>query len=255
MKRRIMFVDPIAESNEYYKFMMKYLGKDFDICVCTSGKECKNEVYLFNPDFIYISSHLKDENPISLLQDIRIFRGRTAAIIGVDPDTTYYIRQLRDLNVYRALIAPYSLEEIGRQVCEIATFAYPLDNDYIIEVLDYILLRLGVKCCGSKYECICYAVQLKLKDSMIAAMKELYPALAKRVNGTIDSVEKGMRDAIRTARNASESDYWNVIFPNNKASGGLTNEDFINRLVIAVRHNQRPSISEEEFLSGQSQII
>jgi hypothetical protein len=252
MRRRIMLVDPAATSKVYEDFMKAHLGVDFDICVCKRGNDCIKDLYHFNPDFIYINMMLEDMDPLMLIHDIHALKGKTAIIIGANPEDTYYIRQLESLNIHCALIAPYSLEEVGRQLCELATFAYPTSDAYTTEFMDYILLRLGIKCCVPKYESIVLAVKLKLQNPNIAAMKELYPALADKVNGTTTSVEKGIRDAIRIAREEEGNTLWKQFFPNLKDGENLHNEEFINRLALALKHYERPRISMQEFLSKRS---
>ena len=255
MRRRIMLVDPTAASKVYSDFMMDHLGVDFDIMTCSTGYECLIDLFCFDPDFIFINMTLRDMDPLMLVTDIHAIRGKTPLIIGTDPEDTHYIKQLASLNIRCALITPYSLEEIGRQICELATFAYPINGSYAIEFLDYILLRLGFKCCGPKYESICHAVKLKSENPNITAMKELYPALAEKVGGTVNSVEKGIRDAIRIARDESVENIWAAFFPSLKSDSNLTNEEFINRLVLALRYHERPRISMEEFLSKRSNVI
>lgn len=256
MKRRILLVDPLAIERAYSEFMFEHLGDAFDICVCSSGLECLANISIFDPDFVYISMHLSDVDPLGLIFEIRTILGQTPIIIGTDVEKTLYIRQLTSLNVVRVLIEPYGLEEIGRQLCEIATYAYPKDDDYIIEALDYILLRLGFKCCGAKYECIKHAVLMKIENPQILAIKELYPALAEIVNGTNESVEKGFRDAIRTARVKRNEGIWRAMFSRlDNREVPLPTDEFICRMVLAVRYSERPRLSMEEFLSEKSSII
>lgn len=259
MRRRIMIVDPYASSSEYVDYMTDHLGIDFELLICSNGEECYRRLFDFDPDFIYINMTIRDVAPMTLLQDLRFISAPKVIIIGTDSDDTYYTYQLRSLNVQRVLISPYSMEEVGRQLYEIATFSYAVNGGYSSEALDYILLRLGIKCSGVKYECIRYAVELKCQNAKISIMKELYPALAKRVNGTINSVEKGLRDAIRyTTANTNQqrkNEIWAAFFPYAENKDTLSNDEFISRLALAVKHNERPRISMEDFLSKYSRTI
>jgi len=250
MRRRIMLVDRLANEDSYCNFMEEHLGVDFDLSFCRTKAEFYENIVSFAPDFVYVNMmSTKDMDPLALLHDIGNINGPTAIIIGTDPDDTYYIRQIYALNVICVMVAPFSIEELGRQLCEIATFAIPFGGVYSINTLDSILIRLGFKCSVQKYECFQYAVDLRLKNPAMAVMKELYPALAKKVNGTAGSVEKSFRDAIRCAREVGEPGLWSAFFPYLKKHETLSNDEFLNRVTLAVMRNERPHISMEEFLS------
>ena len=105
------------------------------------------------------------------------------------------------------------------------------------------------------YDVLKLAIMKKMEDFNIPMTKELYPYLAKETHGTVGSIEKGLRDLIRTARENSKESMWYLFFPCVKKNENPSNEEFTVRMARALIERQKPRLSMEEIAAIKSDRV
>ena len=113
--------------------------------------------------------------------------------------------------------------------------------------MEYMLLRLGFKADNAAYKFTKYAILERFKCENSCLTKVIYPQIAKQNNGSSDYAEKAIRNGICHAKAAGDPDLWRAFFPALELQKSPTNDEFIRRIAMALRHREKVKKARPDF--------
>jgi len=241
---RILIADPSVQDREYVR---NRLEDRFLVDFCYDGRNLLDDIRRFDPDLLFMDLRLPNADGLNLLRDIRDTGNTIPIIVSTSCLQDSIFPRLMQLKVAMVLVKPWRLDELLNGIRQISLSDLANRSSSPEDELEYILLRLGFKAGNNRYGYIRLAVLERYKCSGTTLSKGVYPAVAASFNTGTDSVEKAIRDGIRYAKTAGNAALWQSYFPALRPGKCPTNEEFINRMAIAIRtrerHDERMEIS------------
>ena len=234
---RVLIADPSVKDRTY---VADKLENQCEIAFCDDGCDILRIIREFEPDVLFLDLQLPNGNGVGLLRDIRAFGNMIPAIITTPCLLDFQYLDLLKLQVVAILVKPYTVDQM------IAHIFSAVQDETISSIrnaedeLNYILNRLGFHPGSTRYNATWHAIIQRYEHVDSSLTKEIYPTVAKLVNGGRLYVEKAIREAIRCAANTGDPELWKSFFPVIKAGEHPKNEDFIGRMVLAIRKRERP---------------
>lgn len=224
---RLLIADAATDFADAVK---KQLNKFFEIMVCHDGTQALELISSFVPDILLLDLMLPNLDGLSVLYNLRAVGNKVKVITlsGFYDDSV--LARIAKLDVSCALMKPCALSNVVARVHELAREQNTGQEGFCLESeTEDILLQLSFRLDVSRCACVQYAIRERFFNEHCFVTKELYPAVAKRHNGTITQVEKAVRDCIKDAFANGNKAVWRLYFPSGKCP---SNEVFIGRIVV-----------------------
>ena len=208
--KRLLIADA---TGTFGKYIAKQLNNEFITKICNDGDRALELIRKFDPDIFLIDLQLPGTDGLSVLRAMHAagLDTKVVAITGLSDD--YICAELTRLQVANVYLKPCLLGAVVSCIREVAKTENSQREDSCIEnELDWILLDLNFQMGCGRYQVV-HAAVLFLYDHPYCSMtKCLYPALAKRFNGTAKQTEKAIRDAIKNAWKNGSRPMWYLYF-------------------------------------------
>lgn len=220
----------------------KELQKEYDIRICTDGKELPLLLRTFSPDILLFDIMLPDIDALSLLQAMHTSGNMPKVIALSRIINDYTLTQLQDRGVYCVLLKPCKPAVVIVHIRSVSVETRYLYADTLCveNEIDRMLVQLGFRMGPPRYRCVFEAI-LSRYENPHSAMKEIYIDVAIRCGGSFRRVEKAIRDAIEDAYENGDNEIWLTYFPpyKKREKPYPNNEDFIARLANCITQKVR----------------
>lgn len=228
--QRLLIADT---SEEFCAALEEALCNTFDIRLCSEGNRAVELMRSFRPDIVYLDMMLPGMDGIGILENTIRADIHPVVLAAVHHISDYLWNCLNKLGVCYAMRKPCTVETVAARLVDMQTESSRICEDpaSAADSVQRLLTALGLKTTRGGYGCICVALQLERQHPGQAVTKSLYPAIAAKCGGTVNRVEKAMRDAIRQAWDSRDDRVWQRYFPINCREGKCpSNGVFISRL-------------------------
>ena len=234
---RVLIADSSVKERDS---IVEKLNEEFELAFCTDGRDLYNVMHVFDPEILFLDLQLPNVNSLDLLRDLRAMGNTVTVVVTTTYLYDYIFSILLKLNVVAVLQKPWKLKRMVDEIRQVAQ-AKKLGGQQCVESeLNYILGRLGFQPETKRYLCAWHGIMKRYKEPDCGLTKEVYPEIAHLLEVGDLYVEKALRDGIRYAVAMGEWDLWKAFFPTLKPGKHPTNEEFINRIVHAIRNGERP---------------
>ena len=205
--------------------LQKRLGSEYEIRVCHDGNRAVELIHSFLPDIIVLDLMLPHIDGMSILFNLRASGRRTKVITLSRFYSDYIMTRLSKLDVI-PMTKPYGMGAMLTNICDLAKEDSREEKNVESE-LEYILLQLSFRTEVTRCNCVRRAILEKYHSAPNFVTKELYPAVAKTCGGSVERVEKAIRDMIKDARENGNRALWRLYFPSGKCP---SNDVFIGKM-------------------------
>ena len=234
----------IADGNAAFSAALKkQLKKDFDVQLCGHADGVLDMIGRFEPDVLLVD--MAFDAP-QVLKALRTSGRQTQVVVTMDLKQDFMIASASRWGVAQFFRKPARL---GWVVSEIRDLCMDLSQQpwCAEDAVDEALLILGFRMGLPRYRSVKLSVLEKCNAPDISAMKGVYPAVARKLGGTWQKVEKAVRDAIADAWEDGDEACWRLYFPPGK--DGIcqcpVNEEFLAKMAYYLRRQikfQKPYI-------------
>ena len=200
------------------------LRQDFQIKICRDGNAALRDLHSFQPDALILDFFLPYKDGLTVLEECE---WKPKVIIGLTPYLNdYTVRRAAALNVQYIIRIPCTVQVIQNRLMDILNTTVPADRDLQVSTLLH-LLNFHTHLDG--YRQLCLGIPLFLETPGMLMMKELYPAISRRLEGSDPrAVEHSIRKSIADAWLRRDPAVWNKYFP--PKTTPPTNKEFISSL-------------------------
>lgn len=216
------------------------LGSGYEVRQCHTGTEALEILRTFRPNILILDLLLPEIDGISLLQQAAD-EGIMPMVLTMSRFISDYIADsLNRLGVSYLMSKPC---ETAAVIARLADFSTQLENPIFTEsdpksFIAGLLLSLNVPTKRKGYFCLREAILLMAKDPNQSVTKEVYPAVAKMMGGSVTQVERLIRSAIEKAWKLRDPDIWDRYFP--ELETRPTNRAMISRLADCINLKYMP---------------
>ncbi len=226
---RIQIVD---ESKLFCDSVKALLPNTFTVDICIDCDRAASRICSFRPDVLVISAMMPGNDGLYVLQLVNSVGLRPKVILTTPLLNEDVMERGEELNIVHILRSPCKLQALADYILklqDIKKATKKTTEDWIRQ----FLLNLGfhTKLCGYAY--LLTALELLHSDPNQPLTKALYPAVAKRYNGSWQQIEHGIRLSIQNAWENRTGDDWEVYFPN--VTEKPSNSAFLSRAVEFLR--------------------
>lgn len=233
----------IGFENNIHKLLKKELDPESVIEACGTGQWGLSAIGSFKPDVIVVDSRVPDMDPMRLIRTIRFGDRRIGIMLITSLLNEVVCIQAEELRINKLVVKPYRMETIASHIYEIMqALASPETKRWWLEEdVDILLSDLGFRA-GPERNRITREVILAVFDGdRDMLMKQAYIEVSAKYKGSIDRIEKALRDAIHSAWLSGNRGIWNTYFPGpaGKTEKSPTNETFVVTIVENLKRRQR----------------
>lgn len=220
----------IADASEPFTDALdEVFGNLFDLQICHDGETALELLQSFRPEVLILNFMLPFKDGLTLLQESS---HRPAVILGISPCMNAYIEQTAtSLGVQYTMIMPTVHALRVRLMDMVATVTNQRPDPADQAAIHLHILNFQTHLDG--YQQLRIGIPLFAQDPSVRLSKELYPAIARRIDCRDGrSVEHSIRKAIEAAWKRRNRTVWARYFPPGP-NGDIpcpTNKAFICRL-------------------------
>ncbi|MBQ8358297.1 MAG: response regulator [Oscillospiraceae bacterium] len=212
------------ESEPFAEALTAELRAEFDIRNCQDGETALEMLFSFRPDVLILNLMLPYKDGLTVLQQSA---HRPRVMIAITPYLSDYIQQrAADLGVQYIMRTP-AVSALRIRLMDMLASAEPKADLSAQAAVHLHILNFHTHLDG--YRQLCVGVPIFAKNPGMLLSKELYPAIAARLDATDPrTVEHSIRKSIADAWNRRDLVAWEKYFPGSHTP--LTNKEFISRL-------------------------
>lgn len=204
----------IAESLDGFRESLRNeLKNRHTVSCCKDGKRVLELIKQTQPDILVLDLALSGFDGLSILRALSHTTYKPKVLATTYHVSEYIVKELEGLSVDYIILKPSTvcaaMSHINAMITECE---HSEDADEFLK-LDRFLQDLGFDRSKSGYDCVRYALYCVHYQGLTMMTKEIYPAVAKACGGTVERVEKAIRDAIRDAWKCRHSTFWQLHFP------------------------------------------
>lgn len=219
----------IADPEESFRdALARALEPDFQVLTCIRGDEALALIRQENPDVLILELSLPGLDGLGLLRSLD--RKPQILVVSDFLDSPFIRGSLAQLGIQYALRKPCPI----RTVAERASDLIAMEQNLALSRSAYELLdSLGLPCGRQGFQLLLTGLPLLAADRDQRLSKELYQQIALRCNTTGTSVEKAIRDTIRSGWESGNPEVWQRCFPG--SSRCPRNKEFLFRMADILR--------------------
>ena len=222
---KALIVDP---SEEFRTALTRALEPDFLVTSCGSGDEALSYIRRDMPDVLILELSLPGLDGIGLLRQLE--RKPQILVVSECLDTVFVQNSLLQLGIQYALRKPCQIRTVAERAADLIAMRQNLP----LSLSAYELLeKLGLPCSREGFQHLLTGLPILVSDRDQRLGKELYQQISQQNRATPASVEKAIRDTIRSGWESGNSELWQEYFP------GYTrcpkNKEFLFRLADILR--------------------
>ena len=220
----------IADSSEPFTDALSEIFRhEFTLQICHDGETALELLSSFCPDILILNFMLPFKDGLTVLQESA---HRPAVILGISPLMNHYVEQAATAQgVQFTMIMPTVNSLRVRLMDMIATTIAPKSSLTSQTMVHLHILNFHPHLDG--YRQLCVGIPIFAKNPNMRLSKELYPAIAERVDvPDARSVEHSIRKAIAAAWLHHDRIIWSKYFPPlpDGSTPCPTNKEFISRI-------------------------
>ena len=229
----------VDSSESFCKAVMKLLPDTFEVDYYTTGEGAATRICSFRPDILVLSASLPGDDGFHILRMAQRAGVHPMVLMIVPMITDYVKAQALELKVDYAMCMPCNMQTA---VMHILSFRDRLvgEKRSVEAFARSFLMDLNFRSNLCGYQYLLTALSLLWKDPQQPLSKELYPAVAKRYNGTWQQIERGIRASIKAAWENREGEAWMLYFPHQKTKP--SNSQFLARGVACLQELMREKV-------------
>lgn len=238
--RKILVADA---SLEFCGALSDALGGAYELRICHDGLQTQSLLETFQPDVLVLDLTLPQLDGIAVLKMAVSAFHRPSILVTARFLSPYIERAVEALCVDYLMVKPCDIRAVADHIHDLAgrngevLFTRP---DPAVTVANMLLnLNISTKRKGFRY--LEEAIAMYEKEPGQSVTKVLYPAVAKQVGGSKDSVERAIRAAIHAAWGRRDEKIWRLYFTpaRDGAVPRPTNTAFIATLVECLKRQCR----------------
>lgn len=224
--RRLLLVD---KTPEYFEPLLPGLSQRYDVRLCCKGRDLLAELLAFRPDLLVFDSSLPDCDPAGILRVAQAMdiRPRSLALAYIPTDLPS-----KELFTF-LLIKPFEPEELLKRIGNMEQLLIKNRPERLYTLTGSIMQELGVQQNLTGFACLQIGAIYLYDHEDCLFTDELYPYIAKQVQGSAASVEKAMSRSIESSWKKRTEPVWRYYFENTDRCP--TNVRFLKTLVKAVK--------------------
>lgn len=209
--QKLLLVDP---SVEFCMALKELLGDAYQLQVCHDGYQACNLLLSFRPDVLVMDLALPGMDGIAVLKNAVSHAHRPAVLVTTRFVSSYIEAAMESLGVDYVMVKPCDMCVLTDRIhdmlacAEHPVFLHPSPQTVVTNML--LALNLSPKRRG--FRCLETAILLFGQDPGQSVTKILYPEVAKRCDGSRESVERAIRTVIHTAWAQRDEDVWRLYF-------------------------------------------
>lgn len=205
----------IADSNEIFLYTAKRtLEADFEIQTCQDGETALELLSSFQPTALILGLSLPFKDGLTVLRETPYC---PPVIIATTVNTSPYVENTcYELGVGYLMISPCMNALQVQLVCMVNDYQKSQSKPDLWAQTKMHLHIMSVPNHRIGYKQLLDAIPLYCKDPTQCLELVLYAEVARLHNGSVQSVEKAMREAIKQAWLQRDKLVWSKYFPNQK---------------------------------------
>lgn len=223
----ILLADPCEEVT---LALTRALQREFRVLCCSSGPEVLELLNRERPALLLMELALPRLDGIGLLRALRDRDPRPLVLVYTAANTNYLIGALGELPVDYLLRKPTPIPTVAERAREMLAA-------HALSTLEWqasdLLMRLGIPEHLQGFRNMVVALSLLAEDPDQFLGKALYLEISRRNRVTYDSVEKAIRDALRSGWDRGNRALWLQYFPG--ATEVPQNKSFLIRMAGILR--------------------
>lgn len=222
---KAMIVDPCKE---FRTALARQLEPEFLVAVCSHGDEALALIRQEMPDVLILELSLPGLDGIGLLRQLA---HRPQILVVSDFLDTPFVRgSLLQLGIQYALRKPCPVHTVAERARDLMA----MEHNLALSRSAYQLLdSLGLPCGRQGFQHLLTGLPILAADRDQRLEKELYRQIALQNRATPGSVEKAIRDTIRSGWESGNQEVWNRCFPGHTRCP--RNKEFLFRLADLLR--------------------
>ena len=203
--RKVLIADP---DEVFRTALTKALEPEFTVCSCSRGDEALDQIRQEMPDVLVLELSLPGLDGIGLL---RRLEQRPQILVVSDYLNTDFVRGcLLQLGIQYALLKPCLIGTVAERVRDFVA----VNQNLPLSRSAYELLEsLGLPCGREGFQHLLTGLPILASDRDQRLSKELYQQIALQNRATPTSVEKAIRDTIRSGWETGDPESWQKCFP------------------------------------------
>ncbi len=208
-----MKVQIVDDSKLFCDRLKAILPDTFIVDICTDCERAASRICSFRPDILVLAAEMVGNDGFYVLQEVQSTGLRPKVLLITPLESEYVAKRVTELKINHVMKKPCKLQAVADSVLQLQEKADLIRNTPEGWIRAFLLnLGFHTKLCG--YEYLHTALELLQKDSNQPLTKVLYPAVAKRHNGSWQQIEHGIRLSIKGAWDSRTGDDWDIYFPN-----------------------------------------
>lgn len=220
------------------------LKGSYIIKTCDDGETALELAGTFGPDLLILDLMISGVDGLSLVQMITQIRGKPLVLATTRFQSEYVLDAAGRIGIDYMVVKPCNIRAVVARLEDLVASRNREErakSDPAAAVTN-TLMSLGIATKNSGYTYLREAIPIFAEDPRQAITKELYPAVGKRCNASVDQVERSMRTAIEGAWLRRDEQVWKLYFTP-LSDGSIrkpSNSEFISRLaeLLICRYEQ-----------------
>lgn len=248
MRKKMLRILLASGDGIFLHFIQERLQEDYEIAICTSGKDLPDMFFEFCPDVIMADASLPGENIFAVIRGIRNSLYRVGIVVVSPILDIRTIEQFAALDIDQLVTRTTTIDNLISHILRVGTYIRgeaKLDSK---DEINNILIDLGFRIGLNHFHDVSEAVCAYYNAGQTGQMKDVYRQLAMRCGGTPLQKEKTLRDSIRIAAKRGNMRIWRMYFPSASAEEwlGPTNEEFLATIAGCLGGQSRRRLPYEE---------
>lgn len=206
-QKTALIADP---SEEITLALAAHLQPDFRAVCCSDGLQVLAALEEERPDILILELSLPRLDGIAILRELSRRDDRPRVLVLTSTTTDYVIAALQELPVDYLMRKPSPAHMVAERAREMLQ---PMPAEPMAWQVSDILIRLSISEASRGYSHLLVGLPLLAAQSEQFLGKALYLEIARINNVSFESVEKAIRDAIRSGWERGDRDIWLRYFP------------------------------------------
>jgi DNA-binding response OmpR family regulator len=245
----------LACEDEYItKGIQNSLDENYAVECCGTAQWALQLFNSFQPDVVLVTNGLPDMDPIDFVRIIRSTDEHFAITLLTTVSSPTIVRQVQAMKIDSMHIKPCKPSYLAAHIQSLAlALQKPDSSDWTAEDALFILLSDLGFCPGTeRYYHACRTVLAKYYGGEDMLMKNVYLEVAKKYNGSMEQIEKGLRDAIRAAWDNGNKHIWKLYFRPRNGQEPIRpkNDEFVARIALGLKRRERYKLPVEQKKIG-----
>lgn len=208
----------LADSSEVFcNALESQLDRLHDVQVCHDGVMAAQLLFESSPDLLVLDMMLPGLDGFTILQSLKDAGQRVPVIVTAYNLTQFEYDWLQSLQVDCVLLKPCSICQVMLRIHEVLQHHANAEKSSFDNMVERILLSLGLRMNLVGYEYVCWAVRFLAEDPGRTLTKEIYPAVAAACDATPQGVERAIRTVLRDAWSRRNEAVWRMYFPRERS--------------------------------------